>query len=247
MDTATAISANSLQFYQCKYSQVELLNDENYPDWSDTLTFFLTADSTQKIVQGIDTAPLELLANASATCCAAYNKALQEFEVRSAKACAMILLSLSVTYKRYVFGKTNLKDMQDTLKGQLDSLKSNSRPFIRQDQFLNEKHTGKGPISAFFAKLQQYQTQLANTRLPITDFELMLYVLKGDTLDSRFKSIVKTLQLQLDTLTQNSLTQILINKDIQQAADVATKATATANATALLSNSRKSNKQKNKG
>ena len=159
----------------------------------------------------------------------------------------MITSSSTVTYKRYVFGKTNPKDMWDTLKQQLDSLTSNSGPFIRRDQFLNEKHTRKGPISAFFAKLLQYQTQLANTKLPITDFELMSHVLKGDTLDSRFKSIVKTLRLQLGTLTWNSLTQVLINEDIQQTADATTKANATANATALLGNSRKSNHSKNKG
>src|ERR1700730_14072494 len=145
----------------------------------------------------------------------------------------MIISSLSVSYKRYVFGKTNPKDMWDTLKDQLDSLTSNSGPFIRRDQFLNKRHTGKGAISAFFAKLQQYQAQLANTRLPITDFELISHVLKGDTLDSRFKSTVKTLHLQMDTLTWNGLTQILINKDIQQAADIATKA----NAAALVGNS----------
>jgi gag-polypeptide of LTR copia-type len=201
MDTATAISANSPQYYQCKYGRVELLNDENYPDWSNTLVFFLTADGTWKVVQGIDTAPPALPDNANAARRTAYNAELQDFQVRSAKACSMIISSLSISYKRYVFGKTNPKDMWDTLKEQLDSLTSNSGPFIRRDQFLNEKHTGKGPISAFFAKLQQYQTQLANTKLPITDFELMSHVLKGDTLDSRFKSIVKTLRLQLDTLT----------------------------------------------
>jgi hypothetical protein len=201
MDTATAISANSPQYYQCKYGRVELFNDENYPDWSNTLIFFLTADGTWKVVQGIDTAPPALPANANAARRTAYNAELQEFQVRSAKACSMIISSLSVSYKRYVFGNTNPKDMWDTLKDQLDSLTSNSGPFIRRDQFLNEKHTGKGPILAFFAKLQQYQTQLANTKLPITDFELMSHVLKGDTLDSRFRSIVKTLRLQLDTLT----------------------------------------------
>jgi hypothetical protein len=91
--------------------------------------------------------------------------------------------------------------MWDTLKNQLDSLTSNSGLFIRRDQFLNERHTGKGPISAFFAKLQKYQAQLASTTLPISDFELMSHVLKGDTLDLRFKTTVKTLRLQLGTLT----------------------------------------------
>jgi hypothetical protein len=201
MDTATAISANSPQYYQCKYGRVELLNDENYPDWSTILIFFFTADNTWNIVRGTEVAPPALPDNASAARRVAYNEALREFQARSARACAMILSSLSITYKRYVFGKTNPKDMWDTLTGQLDSLTSNSGPFIHRDQFLNEKHTGKGPISAFFAKLQQYQAQLANTRLPITDFELMSHVLKGDTLDSRFKSIVKTLRLQLDTLS----------------------------------------------
>jgi hypothetical protein len=153
MGTATAISANSPQYYQCKYGRVELLNDENYPDWSNTLIFFLTADSTWNVVQGIDIAPLAIPANANAARRTAYNAELQEFQVRSAKACLMIISSLSISYKRYVFGKTNPKDMWDTLKEQLDSLTLNSGPFIRRDQFLNEKHTRKGPILAFFAKL----------------------------------------------------------------------------------------------
>jgi hypothetical protein len=110
---------------------VELLNDKNYPDWSNTLIFFLTADSTWNVVQGIDRAPLALLANANAACRTAYNVELQEFQVRLAKACLMIISSLSISYKRYVFGKTNPKDMWDTLKEQLDSLTSNSSPFIR--------------------------------------------------------------------------------------------------------------------
>ena len=76
MDTATAISANSLQYYQCKYGRVELLNDENYPDWSNTLTFFLTADNTWNVVQGIDIAPPTLPDNASATRRTTYNEAL---------------------------------------------------------------------------------------------------------------------------------------------------------------------------
>ena len=156
MDTATAISANSPQYYQCKYGRVELLNDENYPDWSTILIFFFTADNTWNIVRGTEVAPPALPDNASAAHYVAYNEALREFQARSARACAMILSSLSITYKRYVFGKTNPKDMWDTLTGQLDSLTSNSGPFIRRDQFLNEKHTGKGPISAFFAKLLQY-------------------------------------------------------------------------------------------
>ena len=134
--------------------------------------------------------------------------------------------------------------MWNTLRNRLNSLMSNSGLFICCDQFLNEKHTSKSPISTFFGKLQQYQAQLANTRLPISDFELMSHVLKGDTLDSRFRSTVKTLRLQLETLTWNSLTQILINKDLQQAANAAAKA----NAIALVSKSNKGkgkNKDKN--
>ena len=151
----------------------------------------------------------------------------------------MLISLVSSSYKSFLFGKDNPKDMWDTLRNRLNSLTSNSGPFIRRDQFLNEKHTGKSPISTFFGKLQQYQAQLVNTRLPISDFELMSHVLKGDTLDSRFRSTVKTLRLQLETLTWNSLTQILINKDLQQTADAAAKA----NAIALLS---KFNKGRNK-
>ncbi len=243
MDINT-ISVKTPQFYKCQYGRVELLNDENYPDWSNTLIFFLTADKTWSIVVGTEEAPQALPANASAARHAEYRKELLEFQARSARACSMIISSVTPSYKCFLFGKTNPKDMWDILKNRLDSLTSNSGPFIRRDQFLNERHTGKGPISTFFARLQQYQAQLASTRLPISDFELMSHVLKGDTLDSRFKSTVKTLRLQLETLTWNTLTQILINEDLQQAADTVAKA----NATALVGNSRSNkNKGRNKG
>ena len=76
MDIATAISANSPQYYQCRYGRVELLNDENYPDWSNTLIFFLTADGTWKVVQVTNTAPPALPANANAAHRTAYDTAL---------------------------------------------------------------------------------------------------------------------------------------------------------------------------
>ena len=47
----------SPQFYQCKYGRVRLLAVDNYPDWSTTLTNFLKADRTWKIVQGIEKPP----------------------------------------------------------------------------------------------------------------------------------------------------------------------------------------------
>ncbi len=155
MDINT-ISVKTPQFYKCQYGRVELLNDENYPDWSNTLIFFLTADKTWSIVVGTEEAPQALPANASAARHAEYRKELLEFQARSARACSMIISSVTPSYKCFLFGKTNPKDMWDILKNRLDSLTSNSGPFIRRDQFLNERHTGKGPISTFFARLQQY-------------------------------------------------------------------------------------------
>jgi hypothetical protein len=49
------------------------------------------------------------------------------------------------------------KQMWMTLKTQLDSMDANAGPYILQAQFFREKHNN-GPVSAFFAKLIQYQT-----------------------------------------------------------------------------------------
>src|SRR4030088_1091438 len=54
---STLDSTSSPQFYQCKYGRVRLLAVDNYPDWSTTLTNFLKADRTWKIVQGIEKSP----------------------------------------------------------------------------------------------------------------------------------------------------------------------------------------------
>ena len=54
-------STSSPQFYQCKYGRVRLLAVDNYPDWSTSLTNFLKADRTWKIVQGIELPPTPLV------------------------------------------------------------------------------------------------------------------------------------------------------------------------------------------
>jgi hypothetical protein len=50
MDTNTAISIKTPQYYKCQYGRVELRNDENCPDWSNTLTFFFTADGGNGVI-----------------------------------------------------------------------------------------------------------------------------------------------------------------------------------------------------
>src|ERR1700731_2633875 len=58
MDSVLDSTSSSAQFYQCKYGRVRLLVVDNYPDWSTTLTNFLKADRTWKIVQGIERPPV---------------------------------------------------------------------------------------------------------------------------------------------------------------------------------------------
>jgi hypothetical protein len=89
-------TSSSPQFYQCKYGRVRLLTVDNYADWSTSLINFLKADRTWKIVQGDEKAPdpLQLPANAAARARAnaqeEYQKALNEFESKAAKACSLL-------------------------------------------------------------------------------------------------------------------------------------------------------------
>ena len=110
MDINT-ISVKTPQFYKCQYRQVELLNNENYSDWSNTLIFFLTADKTWSIVVSTEEALQALLANASAAQHAEYRKELLEFQARSARACLIIISLVTLSYKCFLFGKTNPKDI----------------------------------------------------------------------------------------------------------------------------------------
>ena len=56
--SAASASVSSPNFYQCKYGRVQLLTAENYTDWSTTLTNFLKADRTWKIIQEIEKVPV---------------------------------------------------------------------------------------------------------------------------------------------------------------------------------------------
>jgi hypothetical protein len=170
--SAVDSTSSSPQFYQCKYGRVRLLAVDNYPDWSTSLTNFLKADRTWKIVQGEEKAPEppELPQNASAArianAQAEYRPRLEDFESKAAKACSMILSSVSPSFQQFIYAMTDPSRMWTTLKTQLDSMDANARPYILQAQFFREKHT-TSPVSAFFAMLIQYQTQLVST-----DFKL---------------------------------------------------------------------------
>ena len=110
MDPPTNTTPSSPQFYKCQYGRVEVLTDDNYPDWSATLTHFLITDDTWDIIQGIKTAP-ELPKNANATQCREYNDTLRKFNIKSAKAYFIIFSSLSLPKKKTIYGKRDLRDM----------------------------------------------------------------------------------------------------------------------------------------
>ena len=68
------------------------------------LLIFLIADDTWDIIQGIETAP-ELPENANATQCREYINTLRKFNIKSVKACSMILSSLSLPKKKTIYKK----------------------------------------------------------------------------------------------------------------------------------------------
>ena len=79
----------------------------------------------------------------------------------------MILSSVSSSFQQFIYAMTDPKQMWATLKTQLDSMNANAGPYILRAQFFREKHSGTGPVSAFFAKLIQYQTRLGSTDFKI--------------------------------------------------------------------------------
>src|SRR5690348_8962504 len=110
MDSASA-SPNAPRHYKCQYGRVELLRADNYPLWSSTLTHFLKADRTWKIVHGSEKAPVisagpntrnrssrrrpNQTSESSETqdpeeIIDDYYEQLEIFESKSAKACSMI-------------------------------------------------------------------------------------------------------------------------------------------------------------
>jgi hypothetical protein len=103
------------------------------------------------------------------------------------------------------------------IETQLDSTKANAGPFILRSQFYKEKYTDSttGPISVHFARLQQYQTQLSTTTCSISDNDLIYHVLSFGTLPSQFEPTLEFLRLQFPTISWSTLTQTLINKEIQ--------------------------------
>jgi hypothetical protein len=108
-------STSSPQFYQCKYGRVRLLAVDNYPDWSTTLTNFLKADRTWKIVQGIETLPTQPAAQSglslrvrsrqepqneaeNVVAQATYEEKQDDYKSRAAKACSIILSLVSSSF-----------------------------------------------------------------------------------------------------------------------------------------------------
>src|SRR5450432_584528 len=130
---STIDSMSSLQFYQCKYGRVRLLAVDNYPDWSTTLTNFLKADRTWKIVQGIESPPTPPVAQSgpssrarsrqepqneaeNAVAQATYEEKQEDYESRAAKACSMILSSVSPSFQQFIYAMTDQNKIGPTLK-----------------------------------------------------------------------------------------------------------------------------------
>jgi hypothetical protein len=102
MDSTLDSTSSSLQFYQCKYGRVRLLAVDNYPDWSTTLSNFLKADHTWKIVQGIEKPPQDEAEIKVAQ--EAYEEKQEDYESRSAKACSNLRYDRPKRKRADVFG-----------------------------------------------------------------------------------------------------------------------------------------------
>jgi gag-polypeptide of LTR copia-type len=147
----------------------------------------------------------------------------------------MILSSVSPSFQQLIYAMTDPGQMWTTLKTQLDSMNANAGPYILRAQLFREKHS-TGPISAFFAKLMQYQSRLSSTDFKIQDIDLISHILSYGTLPPRFDSTVEVLRLQTNT-NWSALTQILVNKEIQMSTLSETPPNITTT-TAMVSNSR---------
>jgi len=119
-------------------------------------------------------------------------------------------------------------------------MNANASHYILRAQFFREKHS-TGLISAFFAKLMQYQTRLLSTDFKIQDIDLISHVLSYGTLPPRFDSTIKVLRLQPNT-SWSALTQILINKEIQ-ISTIPENPNITTTSTAMVSNSSSSSRR----
>ena len=65
-------------------------------------------------------------------------------------------------------------------------MNANAGPYILRAQFFRERHTS-GPVSAFFAKLMQYQTRLGSTDFKIQDIDLISHVLSYGILPQKIR------------------------------------------------------------
>ena len=109
-----------------------------------------------------------------------------------------------------------------------------------------EKNTS-GSVSAFFAKLMQYQTRLGSTDFKIQDIDLISHVLSYGILPQKFESTVEVLRLQPNT-SWSALTQILINNEIQMNTLSEKPTTTTTTTTAMVSSSKfRKNQGQNQG
>jgi hypothetical protein len=240
--TSTAALRPSAGFYKCQYGKVELLTDDNYLDWSATLTQFLIADDTWDIAQGLEVAPV-LPANPTAPQQRTHNETLKNFRIRSAKACSMILSSISPSYKRFIFGKTDPKDMWDTLKNRLDSIRSNIGPSSIRSQFQQEKYES-GPIAIFLAKIQEYQDRLANTDYRISDLDLKSHILFPGTLPPKYERLIDSIEMSAPDITWGGLVQKLINEELRQNVRNSANTNSTTATTAMVGNSNNSKDRK---
>ena len=103
----------------------------------------------------------------------------RDYRKRSNKAMALLHASVSSPIQSYIAGLTNPTDMWTTLQQRMDIVQNESGSNLKREMFYQETYKPTDTIDLYISRVLSYQERLANTRLQLTDDDIMTKMLSA--------------------------------------------------------------------
>ena len=121
-----------------------------------------------------------------------YKKELKEYSGAVARACLMILSSVTDNMKRSILTMTDPQLMWKTLQSH-HRLRDDSGACTVRNQFIQEKCTS-GSMATFLANLKNYQSQLQGTEYELREIDLIAHTFSPGVLPSTYATAIEYLK-----------------------------------------------------
>ena len=212
----------NLDYLVTKIGTVPKLTHDNFPAWSKAIKFVLIGIDVWDIVDSTEVEPAVNGNNQR------NRDEIKDYRKRSNKAMALIHASVSSPIQSYIAGLTNPMEMWKTLQQRMDIVQNESGSNLMREIFYQETYKPTDTMDLYISRILSYQERLANTKLQLTDDDIMTKMLSA--LPSTHQTVKEIIFNQPNRTITSVITSLRQHVEITHAKTIAPEATTTATA-----------------